>query len=697
MGRADLIRTVLRPFQPPSREIPENPELQPGPSTDGASADGSTANAYLVVHGHTRMIQETVDRYRYNLRSLCGTGRSQVKFRGYKKGKSILVHFTIPRENTAVLRLMADHSDPRLVYMGVKSLQIDAEVPIKVTQEALLNDIKRQHTVDDIEVGCSPRTKQQRAPKNWTRLSALNLFSDALPLHLQVAESLEYQGFSYSLVQALVQKDQLKERQMKQLIQDLKKAEVDSYTFMTLRSKLTISENRLEEALETIKVLEKELQQVREYAEKAAKQVTSHVTEYRGEKPPGGWSLEYRGEKPPGGWPVQVEKTDVASQTHLADGDGTTSVEGGVSQNEKEEPTVKDADKSTAIYGSDSAEEEKGTEQKQPDSEKAEGAACRTTEDLKPGIITYGGYGSKPGKFNYPCGVVVSSSNEIFVADTNNRLVQVHNTEGVYLRHFPTGVPGTEDKDMVPHDVSMDGNGALWVVGRGESADHVVQYSMDGTTMTQIDLPKSEYIRGIAVDMRDNHILLTNEARGEVQVFRPDGFLVRRFGHPEGEMRHPWYITVDGEGNILVSDWLTHSVYMYDESGKFLLKFGGEGSGEGQLRDPFSICTDSSGHIIVADLGNKRVQMFTLSNGSCLQLADESSARRAGVITADLESKSHPAARCKHPSQNQHVSLEMVPLEMTDAQSLWVSDSQPVIPPKQTHANATLSTLLTQV
>ncbi|XP_066268428.1 uncharacterized protein [Branchiostoma lanceolatum] len=469
MGRADLVRTVLRPFQPPGREIPENPELQPGTSTDGASADGSTANAYLVVHGHTRMIQETVDRYRYNLRSLCGTGRSQVKFRGYKKGKSILVHFTIPRECTAVLRLMANHSDPRLLYMGVKSLQIDAEVPIKVTQEALLYDIKGRpkQTVDDIEVGGSPQTKRQGAPKIWTRLSALNLFSDALPLHLQVAESLEYQGFSYSLVQALVQKDQLREHKIKKLIQNLKKAEVDSDTFMTLRSKLTISENRLKEALETVAVLEKELQQALRYAEKATKQVTSHVTEYRGEKPPGGWSLEYRGEKPPGGWSAQGEKADVATQTHLADDSGTPSVEeDAVRKNAREEPSVKDvADKTTAIPGSESAEEEKRTEQKRPTSAKAEGAASWTTEDLKLGIITYGGEGSEPGKFDYPHGVVVSPGNEIFVADMNHKRVQVHKTGGIYLRHFPTVVPGTEDKDMKPHDVSMDGNGALWVVG----------------------------------------------------------------------------------------------------------------------------------------------------------------------------------------------------------------------------------------
>ncbi|XP_066269239.1 repetitive organellar protein-like [Branchiostoma lanceolatum] len=739
IGRQDLIRDTLRPFQPPDREIPETPELQsvdpdlqpenpepqPGTSREGASEEGNeTSNTYLVVHGQMRMVQETLDRLRNDLATLSGTRRSRVKFRGFKKHKSILVHFSIPRENTAVLRHMADHSDPRLVYMGVKSLQIDAEVPIKVQQEALLfdfkrelpADVKRQQPVDDIEVGCSTRRKHQRAPVSWTRLSALNLFSDALPLHLQAAASLEYQGFSYSLVRALAQKDQLREHQMRRAIQNLRNAEVDSNTLrqkaevdsntlrqkaevdsntlrqkaevdsntlrqnaevasstlrqnaevdsntllqnaevdsntllqnaevdsntlrqnaevdsntlrqnaevdsntlrqnaevdsntlrqnaevdsnklrqnaeadsntlrqnaevdsntiMTLHFKLNITENMLKEANTKISVLKEKLQQAQEYAEKAAKQVASHVTEYRrekppggfpleyrGEKPPGGWPLEYRGEKPPEGWPAQVEKADTATQTDLS----------GI-----------------------------------------EGAEACTAGHLDQGVITFGGLGSEPGKFNYPRGVVVSPSNEIFVADCHNRRVQGHSTEGVYLRHFPTVVPRLAwCKEMRPHDVCMDANGTLWVVGREEADDHVVQYSTDGTAMTRIDLPRNNYPRGIAVDMRTNHILVTDGDRHEVRVFRPDGSLVRRIRHPRGGM-NPRYITVDGEGNILVSDWITDNVYVFDESGKFLFQFGSRGSGEGQLKLPRGICTDSSGHIIVANAGNERVQIFT--------------------------------------------------------------------------------------
>ncbi|XP_078665702.1 uncharacterized protein LOC144908067 [Branchiostoma floridae x Branchiostoma belcheri] len=637
MGRQDLIRNILRPFLPPDREIPENPELQPespdpenaepqsGTSQDGTNAEEpATSNIYTVVHGHSRMTQETVDLHRRNIASACNTRRSQVKFRGYKKHKSILAHYTVQRENTAVLRLMADHSDPRLVFMGMESLQIDAGVPVKLQQEALLYDVKRQLPVDDIEVGCSTRKKQQRAPRSWTRLWALNLFSDALPLHLQVAASLEYQGFSYSLVRALAERDRLREHQMRRAVHNLRKvevesnalrqkAEVDSNTLMTLRSKLNIAENRLKEALETNAVLEEKLQQAQKYAEKAARQVATHVTEYRGEKPPGGWSQEYRGEKPPGGWsqeyrgekppggwsqeyrgekppegwPAQVEKADVGTQTPLADTEGT------------------------AGQGSDNeSKDTEATEQERPQAE-VEGAAPRVTGDVAQVTVTFGGRGSEPGKFSEPRGVVVSPSNEIFVADTENKRVQVHSIKGIYLRHFPTVVPGTGDTDMVPHDVSIDSNGTLWVVGSRETAGHVVQYSTDGTAMAGFQLRESKRYRGIVVDNRTNHILVTNANPGEVEVFRPDGSLVRRFGHPQGEMKYPGYITVDGEGNILVTDWNSHYVYVFDESGKFMFKFGGRGRGEGHLWYTYGICTDRAGNIIVADWWNKRVQIFT--------------------------------------------------------------------------------------
>ncbi|XP_078667252.1 E3 ubiquitin-protein ligase TRIM32-like [Branchiostoma floridae x Branchiostoma belcheri] len=227
--------------------------------------------------------------------------------------------------------------------------------------------------------------------------------------------------------------------------------------------------------------------------------------------------------------------------------------------------------------------------------------------------LTFGEWGSEPGQFKDPSGVTVSEEGEIFVADHGNERIQVFTLKGTFIRQFPTVVPDGEE--ICTTDVAMDGEGNLWVVGVTDCANFAVQYNKQGRVLRKIDLQKIELTRGVAVDTRRNHILITqttedgDNQHGEVLMFRPDGTLVRTVGQQQG-MEYPWYITVDGEGNILVSDWWNHCVYVYREDGQFLLQFGGEGSSEGQLWNPHGICTDIAGNIIVADRGNDRVEMF---------------------------------------------------------------------------------------
>ncbi|XP_078581856.1 uncharacterized protein LOC144865162 [Branchiostoma floridae x Branchiostoma japonicum] len=235
----------------------------------------------------------------------------------------------------------------------------------------------------------------------------------------------------------------------------------------------------------------------------------------------------------------------------------------------------------------------------------------RQGED-QPQKVTFGEGGSGTGQFWYPVGVTVSDEGEIFVADWGNKRIQVFTLQGEFVRQFPTVVAGGQKMD--PHDVAMDGVGSLWVggnlwVGGTDSAEFAVQYSKEGRMLRMFDLQAAVGYRGVAVDTRRNHILITQitecgpfHLHGEVLVFRPDGALVRTVGQQQG-MKHPRYITVDEEGNILVSDCENHCVYVYNEDGEFLFQFGGEGSGEGQLKGPRGIGTDKAGNIFVADKG----------------------------------------------------------------------------------------------
>eukprot|EP00058_Branchiostoma_floridae_P012590 XP_002598078.1 hypothetical protein BRAFLDRAFT_85705 [Branchiostoma floridae] len=257
----------------------------------------------------------------------------------------------------------------------------------------------------------------------------------------------------------------------------------------------------------------------------------------------------------------------------------------------------------------------------------------------QPQRITFGGEGSGTGQFRDPSGVTVSDEGEIFVADLWNQRIQVLTLQGIFVRQFPTVVSGGQE--IKPWDVAMDGEGNLWVVGGTGSAGFAVQYNKQGRVLRKFDLQKTGWYRGVAVDTRRNHILITHTTRygvkhhGEVFVFRPDGTLVGTVGQQQG-IKWPWCITVDGEENILVSDTDNHCVFVYSKDGQFLFKFGGEGGGNGQLNDPCGICTDRAGNIIVADWGNSRVDMFDKKGKFLKHITTDMEEPRAVAILATL-------------------------------------------------------------
>ncbi|XP_078658169.1 tripartite motif-containing protein 2-like [Branchiostoma floridae x Branchiostoma belcheri] len=224
--------------------------------------------------------------------------------------------------------------------------------------------------------------------------------------------------------------------------------------------------------------------------------------------------------------------------------------------------------------------------------------------------VRFGGRGSGRGEFICPYGVAVSQDNEIYIADYVNSRIQVFTMDGVYIREFTTTVPGETGQKSSPHDVAVDRNDNLWVV----SEKHVVQYSREGTCLAKINLPLVDFSLGITVAMTTEQVIVTEYGgrNGRLRVFNQDGSQVGTYGagHRSPNPWWPRYVTVDGEGNILVTDGNNHCVHVLDREGNLKFKFGSEGSDESQLKNPEGICVDGMGHIIVADRGNCHVKMF---------------------------------------------------------------------------------------
>ena len=67
---------------------------------------------------------------------------------------------------------------------------------------------------------------------------------------------------------------------------------------------------------------------------------------------------------------------------------------------------------------------------------------------------------------------------------------------------------------------------------------------------------------------------------------------------------------MDKTGHLMVCDTGNHRIQVFDLSGKFVAKFGTNGSGMGELNEPVSVAVLSDGKIAVSDIGNSRIQIF---------------------------------------------------------------------------------------
>ena len=172
-------------------------------------------------------------------------------------------------------------------------------------------------------------------------------------------------------------------------------------------------------------------------------------------------------------------------------------------------------------------------------------------------LLCFGSFGDKEGKFDHPSNLAVLSEGKIAVHDQNNQRVQILDTKGNYLAHFPASVVY------------------------------------------------------IAHDSKRKEIIVLDYV--QFRFFDDNGKFVRSLSAPnQGKSG----LAADPQGNYL---FVTNSrVHVVDNTGKEILSFGNKGNGEGEFSHPKAVGVLSTGEIVVADLS--RVQIFT-PGGKFLRVA----------------------------------------------------------------------------
>ena len=217
--------------------------------------------------------------------------------------------------------------------------------------------------------------------------------------------------------------------------------------------------------------------------------------------------------------------------------------------------------------------------------------------------------GAEEGQLDHPEGLAIDSSDDLWIADTENDRLERFSPEGEFLSAF--GEEGSEAGQLSnPQGIAIDSEGHLWVTDAGNDrvqafsseGEYLSQFGESGTADGQFSEPRT-----LATDSEGN-LWVVDTGNNRVQEISSEGQFLRklasRFTAPHG-------LATDSEGNVWVADTGNDQVQEFSPGGKLIRHFGEEGSEDGQLSEPHAITIGSNGDVYVADVGNWRIEEFT--------------------------------------------------------------------------------------
>jgi len=115
----------------------------------------------------------------------------------------------------------------------------------------------------------------------------------------------------------------------------------------------------------------------------------------------------------------------------------------------------------------------------------------------------------------------------------------------------------------------------------------------------------------------NDFIYVADTLNNRIQKFTADGKFILKWGNEgtgDGQFKSPTDVAIGASGNVYVTDTNNNRVQKFTSEGDFLLKWGNYGSGDGQFWGLNEIAVDSENFVYVTDRNNHRVQKFN-ANG----------------------------------------------------------------------------------
>ena len=262
----------------------------------------------------------------------------------------------------------------------------------------------------------------------------------------------------------------------------------------------------------------------------------------------------------------------------------------------------------------------------------------------------FAGKGSTEGRFGKDIHLAFDRQN-IYVSDTENRLIQKLSATGRFLFQIPE-VPESPDNILrKPGHLAVDNLGNIYVAD--VTAHHIAETAdpkiyifapcihkfspvgelldtyfvdivdvypkvvlpanliIDEDGKTAFAIQPKGYDRALRVALNaQNELYVLDAERGRVYKFGADGKKITafgRYGADDGEFdTDAADIAIDARGNVLIADTGNHRIVRFDAEGKALGSFGRKGRGDGEFMKPMALATLPTGEILVKDASQFR-------------------------------------------------------------------------------------------